>query len=87
MVRHHVAPLLRDMSESGLRLRVSDSRVTPGSQLAAARWPVPPPAPDWTQIPNRARTDHSESSLEQDSPVNQCRRLNSLNSSITHLLT
>jgi hypothetical protein len=49
-------------------LRVSDSSVSSAPNLASARWPVTPPARDWTQISDRARTDHSR--LERDSPVN-----------------
>jgi energy-coupling factor transporter ATP-binding protein EcfA2 len=40
--------------------------------LARARLgpqPVTPPAPDWTQIPSRSRTDHSP--LERDPPTNK----------------
>ncbi len=43
----------------------------PAPKLASARWPGTPlaPGPDWTRIPNRARTDHSP--LERDPTVNK----------------
>jgi hypothetical protein len=52
MVRHHFAPLLRDMSSPpGSASESRTPAYPPAPELTSARWPVTPPAPVRTHIP------------------------------------